>query len=51
MGGKKALESATGGKFELVSSRRDITQCFEIPVIDPSDLIGYTFVRKHDETA
>ena len=35
---------------EIVSSGGDITQCSELPTINPDDLVGYKFARKFDGT-
>ena len=35
---------------ELLTSGGDITQCSELPTVEPYDLIGYKFVKEHDGT-
>ena len=35
---------------EVVSSGGDITQCSELPTINPDNLVGYKFARKFDGT-
>ena len=44
----KTSESAV--PTEIVSSRRDITQCSELLTIDPDNLVGYKFVREFNGT-
>ena len=34
---------------DTITSAQDINQCFDIPYVDPLDLLGCTFVHDNDE--
>ena len=38
----------TSDSPEIISSRGDITQCAELPTIEPDDLVGYKFVEEFE---
>ena len=49
-GGGTTETSTSDDAPEIFSSGGDITQCAELPTIDPDDLVGYKFVREFNGT-